>query len=76
MNSRKILGVVLLLLLGVTASGTVKILPTDPDIRYTGRWNFDDPSVPWVYWQGSCIIVNFEGTGIAIDIDAGSSEGQ
>ena len=52
------------------------ISPDNPNIRYMGRWNFDNPSVPWVYWQGSSIIVNFQGTGIAIDLDAGSSTGQ
>ena len=67
MLTRIIWGVVLLML-GTTASGVVKISPADPDIRYTGRWNFDDPSNPWVGWQGSSIIVNFEGTGISVEM--------
>ena len=67
----------LVLLLTVSSiASAVFIDPADPNIQYVGRWNFDDPSVPWVYWQGSSIIVNFEGTGISIDIDAGSSTGQ
>ena len=48
----------------------VPIAPTDTNIQYQGRWNFNSPSVPWVYWPGSSIIVNFEGSGIAVDIEA------
>ena len=63
---------VLFLTISSIANG-VFIDPTDPNIQYFGRWNFDDPSAPWVFWQGSSIIVNFEGTGIAIDIDAANN---
>ena len=48
---------------GCDAANVVTIAPTDANIQYHGRWNFSDPSVPWVYWQGSSIIVNFDGTG-------------
>ena len=54
----------------------VTISPADPDIQYHGRWNFSNPSVPWVYWQGSCIIVNFDGTGVSLDIEAESGTEQ
>jgi len=67
MNSR-IIWCVALLLVATTASGTVRVSPTDPDIRYTGRWNFDNPLVPWVGWQGSSILVKFEGTGISVEM--------
>jgi hypothetical protein len=52
-----------------TEGPVVKVSPTDPNIRYTGRWNFDDPEVPWVVWTGASIKVKFQGTGIAIEID-------
>ena len=50
----------------------VEIPPTDPNIQYHGRWNFDNPSEPWVYWQGSSIIVNFDGIAISLDIETSS----
>ena len=50
------------------------ISPVDPNIRYNGRWNFDDPSVPWVLWQGSSILVKFEGTGLSMDIGLSNAE--
>jgi hypothetical protein len=68
MISRIIMCAVLLLFFGTAASITVKISPANPDIRYTGRWNFDDTSIPWVGWQGSTIMVKFEGTGISIEM--------
>jgi hypothetical protein len=59
-----------LFLLGCSIVRAVPISPTHSDIQYTGRWNFSDPAVPWVYWQGSSILVNFDGTGISLDIEA------
>ena len=66
----KIIVLVQLLLLLPMESilSAVHIPPTNPDIRYTGRWNFDNPSVPWVAWQGSSIMVTFKGTGISIEM--------
>lgn len=61
---------------GCNATQVVTIAPTDANIQYHGRWNFNNPSVPWVYWQGSCIIVNFNGTGISLDIEAESNTEQ
>jgi len=74
MNSRIILGLALLLFLWTNASGMIKITPMNPDIIYTGRWNFDDPSIPWVGWQGSSIMVKFEGTGISVEMGGTSTE--
>jgi hypothetical protein len=65
-----------MLLLGTAACWAVSVAPTDTRIQYHGRWNFSDPSVPWVYWQGSSILVNFDGTGIALDIEAESGTEQ
>jgi hypothetical protein len=65
---RRILWCLILLMVWTTAFCTVRISPADPDIRYTGRWNFDNPQVPWVGWQGSSIMVKFEGTGISVEM--------
>ncbi|MGI9221286.1 MAG: GDSL-type esterase/lipase family protein [Woeseiaceae bacterium] len=43
----------------------------NPAIRYTGRWNFDDPSAPWVGWQGSTVSVAFRGSGISATVNFG-----
>jgi len=68
MFDQKIWFLLVFLFLGATAFGAVRIAPTDPEIRYNGRWNFDDPSIPWVGWQGSSIMVKFEGTGISVEM--------
>ena len=46
--------------------------PSNPNIQYTGRWNFDNPSRPWVAWKTSTILVRFNGTAISGEFDAGS----
>jgi hypothetical protein len=61
---------------GCSTPQVATILPTDANIQYHGRWNFSDPSVPWVYWQGSSIFVNFDGTGISLDIEVESGTEQ
>jgi len=43
----------------------------DPNVRYTGRWNFDDPAEPWVGWSGSTVSIRFRGSAISADIDFG-----
>ena len=43
----------------------------NPEIRYTGRWNHDDPKAPWVGWQGSTVSIQFVGSEILADIDYG-----
>jgi hypothetical protein len=65
---RMICFVGVLLFSGTRAYGVVRISPENPDLRYTGRWNFDDPSLPWVGWQGSSIMVSFEGTAVSIEM--------
>jgi len=56
------------ILLGSTGFADIRISPTDPNIQYTGRWNFDEPAMPWVAWQGASIIIKFQGSGISVDI--------
>jgi len=41
----------------------------DPHIRFTGRWNFDEPKAPWVGWQGSTVSVAFRGSGISATLE-------
>jgi lysophospholipase L1-like esterase len=43
----------------------------DPEIRYTGRWNHDDPKAPWVGWQGSTVSIQFVGNSISAEVDYG-----
>jgi len=43
----------------------------DTNVRYTGRWNFDDPAEPWVGWSGSTVSIRFRGSEISAEIDFG-----
>ncbi len=52
------------------------ISPDDPNIQYSGRWNFDNPVEPWVGWQGSTITVKFTGTYLKADFTPGSGTEQ
>lgn len=58
-----------LLTLSDSASAVV-IAPTNSNIQYMGRWNFSNPSLPTIAWQGGAITVNFSGTGIKATLDA------
>ena len=49
------------------------IAPDDPNIRYVGRWNFEDPLAPWAAWQGASVVLSFEGTDLSVTLDAGVS---
>jgi len=53
MTNQFILNAALLLIFVTTTFSQINISPDNSDIRYTGRWNFDDPSIPFVTWQGS-----------------------
>ena len=67
------LAICLFLLTGSALAVNV-IAPSDENVLYTGRWDFSNPTVPWAQAKASSIIVNFQGTGIAVDIDGGNSE--
>ncbi|HEC44360.1 MAG TPA: T9SS type A sorting domain-containing protein [Bacteroides sp.] len=73
-KNRIVFIIILFLFIGRDVSGMVWISPANPDIRYTGRWNFDDPEIPWVGWQGSSVIVKFEGSGISIEMGGTATE--
>ncbi|HIA48857.1 MAG TPA: hypothetical protein EYN96_13030 [Candidatus Hydrogenedentes bacterium] len=46
------------------------IQPNNPNIQFTGRWNFDAPDQPWVVWQGSTLLIRFNGTDIQAELVA------
>jgi hypothetical protein len=48
--------------------------PTDPLIRYTGRWDHSTPTKPWAYWIGSSIIAKFTGTSISATLSASNTD--
>ncbi|MHC5184870.1 MAG: hypothetical protein ACYSPI_11445, partial [Planctomycetota bacterium] len=58
-------------LIGFNISLAVGIDPSNSNIQYFGRWNFDNPSQPWVAWKGSTVKIKFNGTGITGEFDAG-----
>lgn len=62
-----------LLLSGSTPERAVVIGMDHADIRLVGRWEQSDPLAPWCAWQGSSMTVNFQGQGLLLDIDAGTS---
>jgi hypothetical protein len=47
--------------------------PSDENIRYVGRWDTTDSSAPHCGWQGCAIVVNFEGVGIGVTLESGST---
>ena len=47
--------------------------PSDPDLRYIGRWDHSDPDAPHVGWQGASIVLGFEGTAVRAELDPGSA---
>jgi lysophospholipase L1-like esterase len=48
--------------LGTTAVG----LPTDPNIRYFGRWNYANPAAYVSEWAGAYVVVGFTGRTIKL----------
>ena len=69
---RTLFACLLLLVSSVQAAAIVD--PTDANIAYTGRWEDSNASAPWAYWKGASIIVNFQGTSIAIDASSTSTD--
>ena len=69
--SRTVVFIFVLLLVACSGSDpkSLQIGADNPGIRYTGRWNFDDPKEPWVGWQGSTVSVAFRGSGISATFD-------
>lgn len=70
---RSVLGVLLYLFISSGSPAQeplTTILPSDPNIQFTGRWNFDTPDQPWVVWQGSTLLICFNGTDIQAELIA------
>jgi len=70
---------VLILCLGVCFApyiSAAEISPDNTNIQYHGRWNFDAPAAPWVVWQGSSIVVRFDGTKITGAFDVSTRKKQ
>jgi hypothetical protein len=61
-----------MLLCGIAQAATV-ITPDNPNIQYVGRWDYSNPSAPWCHAKASAIIVNFQGTSIAMNFTFSSS---
>jgi hypothetical protein len=49
----------------------VHVQPDNPNVQYSGRWNRDIPTQPWLVWQGASIGISFDGTGISAIFDVG-----
>ena len=47
-----------------------EILPTDPNIRYVGRFDTTTPLQPRMHWSGSHIIAWFEGTSCQVRLQS------
>ena len=74
MNAPHTILIILFAVLAACSSSSqdsLSIGADDERIRYTGRWNFEEPSAPWVGWQGSTVAVAFRGTGISTTVDFG-----
>jgi lysophospholipase L1-like esterase len=55
---------------GGGAGDNGRVIDADhPQLRYTGRWNFDNPEEPWVGWQGSSVSIAFRGSGISATVE-------
>jgi len=50
------------------ANASTTILPTDPNIQYIGRFDKTNPLIPIMYWTGSEIRINFQGTSLGIKL--------
>jgi lysophospholipase L1-like esterase len=71
---KRLSAILFVVLLSIPAQAAVLVAPDNPEIRYTGRWEFSNPSAPWSYWIGSSIIVKFAGTSISASFPAGSTD--
>ncbi len=65
----------ILILTADSAAALETISPTDPNIRYTGRFNTSNASQPVFSWSGTSIAANFQGTSLQARFD-GDSWGQ
>ena len=74
MNATRTILIILVAILAACSTSkqdSLSIGADDERIRYTGRWNFENPAAPWVSWQGSTVAVAFQGSGISATLDFG-----
>ncbi len=62
------------LFINVNLFGTVIIKPDHPNFQYTGRIDFSIPDKPVIYWPGTYIRANFEGSILIIMLDDQSGQ--
>ena len=68
--------IVFVLTFSFSAYGVETIPANDPNIQYIGRIDFTDPLAPILWWPGSYIIANFEGTSINVKLNDYNSNGK
>ncbi len=56
----------------VSTSLADQILPTNSNIRYTGRFDMTNPASPRMHWSGSQIKAWFEGSSLQVTLDCAS----
>ena len=70
MKTKQLLLTGFLLLIALSISASVTILPNDPNIQYIGRFNKTNPLAPTITWTGDAIKINFQGTSLKVKISS------
>ncbi|MGQ1785519.1 MULTISPECIES: hypothetical protein [unclassified Saccharicrinis] len=55
----------LVILAGCNRSSFIQVKPTNPELDYVGRINFENPDSVEMYWSGSSVSMNFKGTSVS-----------
>src|SRR5579871_786934 len=58
----------------MNVDNSVFIPPTDPNIQYSGRFDFSNPSAPRFDWPAVSISAIFQGTAVGILLDDGNND--
>src|SRR5579862_4072058 len=59
------------------SQASVPVPPTDPNIRYVGRFDSRDAAGPRCSWSNSSVAVKFQGTGLSVKLaDTGANQWQ
>lgn len=53
-----------------------EIAAYDVLVRYTGRWNHENPAAPWVAWLGSSVTLRFRGDSVSANLEGGETVAQ
>lgn len=68
MKLKLITSIILAFTFVLLINASTTILPTDPNIQYIGRFDKTNPLIPKMYWTGSEIRINFQGTSLGIQL--------